>query len=174
MKTVDVYKSLGEHLINDPRVGRYGMIAARHGFRGLAKLNPVAVWIDAGIAVCEACNSYLKYAAQKEINEQLAIENDLLRRELESQLKKIKLDYQVLLAGQNNYLHTLSQHLEHASYENKLILKEICEKKDRVFILHKLVCNLRLQGYSSQLEKLQTALDIQVNATLNCLIEAIV
>lgn len=37
MKTLEKYSSLTEHLFNDSRVQRYGMMLVKHGLKGAAK-----------------------------------------------------------------------------------------------------------------------------------------
>lgn len=172
MQTVDVFKSLGEHMIDDGRVRHYGMVFARSGLKGLRRLNPTMVWLDAGLAVCDACNSYLAYASQRQINTRLALENSLLRIELELALKQLGLDYRSAMAEQANRLDWLTQQMMQSNLQQQTLIAQIRAHKDQVFRMHKLVMNERMHGYSPELEQLQFGLDRQIHATLLCLISA--
>lgn len=173
MKTVDIFRSMGEQMLDDPRVHRYGMIILHAGIKGLRKVDPITLWIDTAIAACEACNSYLRYAAKVEINKQLEIENDVLRAQIDAQLKLLGLELVRLQAVQENRRQAIASRIQQDAQERAQILKAIRQHSDRVFKIHRMVCEVRMQGYSDELEHLQTTLDLLVGASLECLTESI-
>lgn len=172
MQAVDVFKSLGEHMLDDERVRRYGMVFARSGLKGLRGLNPTMVWLDAGLAVCDACNSYLAYASQRQINTRLGLENSVLQKELELALKQLGLDHELATTKQADRLNWLTQHMKQRNIQQQTFIAQIRADKDLVFRMHRLVIDERAQGYSPLLEQLQVGLDRQIHATLLCLISA--
>ncbi|MGZ3767881.1 MAG: hypothetical protein ACXVA2_24670, partial [Mucilaginibacter sp.] len=59
MRTIEIFSSLGEHLFEDQTVRKYGTVLVTNGIKGLNKINPAVLWLDAGLSVIEAGNSYL-------------------------------------------------------------------------------------------------------------------
>lgn len=115
MKTVEKYSSLTEHLFNDRRVQRYGMMLVKHGLKGTAsKVNPALMVLDAGLSVLDACNSYLKYAKECEVTSQILDENKLIKARLEQELIRLKLDHSIMLEASD----VRYQQLTHAVSEN--------------------------------------------------------
>jgi hypothetical protein len=173
VKTVDIFRSMGDQMLDDPRVQRYGMILLRAGVEGLRKADPVMVWIDVGISVCDACSSYLKYAARVEINKQIEIENDLLKAHIEAQLKKLGLELARQQAIREGRRQAIALRIKENAHERARILKAIGQHSDSIFRIHRMVCEVRMQGYSAELEHLQMTLDLLVGVSLECLTETV-
>lgn len=126
MKVVEKFESLTEHLISDPRVAKYGMMIVKHGFKGAAaKVNPVALYIDAGLSVLEAASSYFRYAKERERTKQILIENSIIESELKSQLEMLKIKGETLRLQGEERIDALHRHLEHSDQQAKHIVLKL-------------------------------------------------
>ncbi|REE06576.1 hypothetical protein B0G71_8256 [Paraburkholderia sp. BL27I4N3] len=173
MRTVDIFKWISDEMLDDPRVLRYGMVLAKGGIKGLKGLDPVLVWIDAAVAVFDACGSYTRYLTQKELNMQLEIANQELRETTKAYLRMLELDYETIRQEQEHREAALARSIERHAAQRARILAEIKGQGDLVFRVHRLVCEARLHGYTQDLDDLQSALDTLVGASLACLTENI-
>ncbi len=75
MKSIDIYNSFEFDQVN--RVGRNAKLIfnfAKFGRKGISKVNPTTVYIDAVISVGESIVSFYQYQKAKEITEQLRID----------------------------------------------------------------------------------------------------
>ncbi|MFP3606085.1 hypothetical protein [Paraburkholderia sp. SIMBA_053] len=173
MRTVEIFRQMGDEVFDDPRVLRYGMILAKGGVSGLRGLDPVAVWIDAAIAVFDACHSYMRYLTQQELNRQLEIANEELRETANGYLRMIELDHETIRLDQEHREEALARSLERHARERAQILEAIKRKVELVFRVHRMVCEARLRGYTQELDNLQSILDTLVGSSLACLNENI-
>ncbi|MGL5370429.1 MAG: hypothetical protein ACRDBF_05295, partial [Plesiomonas shigelloides] len=97
MKTVDLFASVATQAVQDANVRKYGMFILKNGFKGIGKLNPTSVWIDAGLAVIDAFNAYCQYSAACEVTEQMRVQNRALKTLLAQELQKNELEIETLL-----------------------------------------------------------------------------
>lgn len=172
LRTIEIFTSLGEHLFEDQTVRKYGTILVMNGVKsGLKKINPVVLWIDAGLSVIEAGNSYLNYAKEKEITKQIRLENEVIKKQLDSQIKILKLhNIQELEEGAMR-IEDLNRQLKFISVNNHNLVKSI---NDNLAITKRMLQLVKKERESvanfEKLQKLQTTLDVFIRASLMCLI----
>lgn len=78
MRSIDLFSGVASEALADADTLRLATVLLRGGTRSLARANPVAVWVEAGIAVGEALGDYCRYACQAELGRQLQIERERL------------------------------------------------------------------------------------------------
>ncbi|MBY6234658.1 hypothetical protein KUV99_00640 [Vibrio harveyi] len=161
MRTVEKYQSVTEHLFNDHRIQKYGMMLVRHGVKGAAKkINPVAMYVDAGLSVLDACNSYLRYAKEREITKQILAENRRLEAEFSYQLKIMKEQHKTMIEeGEARF-----KFIEQLIQQDKLKIKNAMTELNKMLSIAKSMQNIlraeRENGVNfEQLNKLQMELD---------------
>lgn len=175
MKTIEKYASFAEHLFTDQKVQKYGMMLVKHGIKGAAKkVNPAVMILDAGLAVIDACNSYLNYAKEKEITQQIQAENRLIKAQLDQQLKELNLTYDTLLAEGDNRYYLLSRAVSKNRLFNKNNLSQI---KELLTIAKSMQTNVKHEIESGisfvQLQSLQNNLDEFIRALMMLLMQSI-
>lgn len=175
MEVIDRFGSLAEHLIADRSVQRYGLIIARHGLKGLEKLNPATVWLDAGISVCQAYSAYQGYAAECEVTRQLELETRVLRRELDATLTSLKLEFAVLAQHDRNRVEIIQKALEVNRADSERIVREIAGRMDFVCEYAAKVRQAREQSVRDfrQIQELQKTLDVLLRTSLICVLVAV-
>lgn len=172
MRTIEIFTSLGEHLFEDQTVRKYGTILVMNGVKnGLKKINPVILWIDAGLSVIEAGNSYLNYAKEQEITKQIKLENEVIQQQLDAQIKILKLhNIQELEEGKTR-IEELNRQLKSISVNNRNFVKSI---KDNLAITKRMLKLVKKERENvanfEKLQKFQIALDVFIKTSLMCLI----
>ena len=138
---------------------------------GLKKINPVVLWIDAGLSVIEAGNSYLNYAKEQEITKQIILENEIIKKQLDSQIKILKLhNIQELEEGEMR-IKELNRQLETILVNNDNLVKSINSNLEITKRLLQLIKKERENVANfEKLQKLQMTLDVFIRASLMCLI----
>ncbi len=89
MEPIDIYNSF--EMDKAKKIGRNAKIIynfAKYGSKGLTKINPATVYIDAVISVGEAVVSFYQYQNAKEITKQLIMDLDKIKHEFSN--KKIE------------------------------------------------------------------------------------
>lgn len=173
MRTVNKAGSLFTHVVSDDNIQHYGMMLVSHGLKGAAKkINPVVLTIDVGLSVLGACNSYLEYAKACEVTKKIKLKNNLLKKQLEHQLKKMSMDLSLM----EQTSEARCKALERAVIKHKAVSQQFQEglqqTLEQVHVMHSLVKQERERGVSfEQLQHLQKQLDtflrILVMHTLN-------
>lgn len=171
LRTIEIFTSLGEHLFEDQNIRKYGTILVTNGLKnGLNKINPVALWIDAGLSVIEAANSYLNYAREQEITKQIRLENGVIKQELDAKIEILKLyNIQKLEEGKVR-IDEISQQLKFISVNNLNLVKSI---NDNLAITKRMLQLVKKERENvanfEKLQKFQTTLDSFIRASLMCL-----
>jgi hypothetical protein len=125
MQVLEKYQSLGNHVVSDPRLQKYGAMIVKHGFKNAAKkLNPATIYIDAGLSVLSAVSSYLTYAAEREATQKLRIQNETLKQQLQAELSQINAQYKTALKAGTATIRDI----ERAVGLNKLKINELQAK----------------------------------------------
>ena len=166
MRTVDIFSSLSAHMLQDDRVQKYGLMLLRQGTKGVRGLNPMVVWLDAGMAVCDAYSSYCDYGIQKQKVEQLETEIRILKREIETWLKRLKLEVKLVEQDQSTRLNSLKRQVTELSCAKETFTKEVKHLDSMTHKIHGIVRQLRSQGDSHRLQAMQRLLDKQLHAIL--------
>lgn len=167
MKTVDIFANMAEQMVDDAQVRRYGTILLTQGTRGLAKLNPAAVWVDAAIAVLEATASYLRYCAAREVTEQLRAFNNTLEITLAQDLRIGEKQLQQIQRERTGRREHIAQVLKHSSQHKLLTSKKVRQQLEIFKRVHVLLQKERQDlGNFQQLINLQVCLDQSIDATL--------
>ena len=174
MRTVEKYQSFAEHLFNDQRVTGYGMMLVKHGIRGCAKkINPTVMYIDAALAVIEACNSYLEYAHECEVTKQLLAENEAIEYELQCELDILKIQHETIRLENENRLDELKRVIERSQINSSNTNERIRTHLNIAKSMHKKLKQERERGVSfDALNNLQLRLDNFIRACLVCLIDS--
>lgn len=171
MKTVDLFASVGEQMVQDAQVHRYGAVLLTRGVGGLAKLNPTAVWVDAAIAVIEAGTSYLRYCAAVEVTAQLQAFNGQLEKTLANELQIGQIQLDKLRRERSGRRATIGQLLKAQERAARLTSAKIGQQLDSLKSIHNLLQQQRLaQGNFQELIGLQVCLDSCIDATLALLL----
>lgn len=175
MKTVDVFMSFGEHVLNDSRMTHYGLHLVKHGVKGVGKLNPYLVWFDAALSVMEATKSYFRYATECEKTKQLHKECDVLKMELHHIQKILGLELYVFKEHNQKRIHDLSLNLKLTVEKNLLLKKKIKQQLHHVKIMQNIVKAQRQELVTDfdALLNCQQALDLLIKSTLFCIINAV-
>lgn len=168
MRTVEKHPSLAEHLFNDNRVKKYGMMIVQHGLKGaVKKINPAALYVDAALSVIEAVNSYLKYARECEKTKQILAENRRIKVELDAQLKIIKLKQETVLKVGNDRIEELCRQVKLNDEQRSNMLIQV---RKHIQIANKMQRNLKEERENGinfeQLQKAQKSLDRLLRASL--------
>lgn len=168
MKAVEKYQSFSEHLVRDDAVRKYGMMLVKHGFKGAAKrVNPVAMYIDAALSVCNAVNSYLTYAREREVTKQIVEENRCIEVELKSQLSILNLEQDTILEKGDERLSYLSEHVSLSKgYTANLIIILSKQVEIAKSMQRRLRCERENGINFEQLQNLQKKLDHYLRSCL--------
>lgn len=168
MRTVEKHPSLAEHLFNDNRVRKYGMIIVQHGLKGAAKkINPAALYVDAALSVIEAVNNYLKYARECEKTKQILAENTIIEVELYAQLKIINLKKETVLKFGNERIEELCRQVKFNDEQRSNMLILVRKHIQIANEMQKKLKEERENGINfEQLQKAQKSLDYLLRASL--------
>lgn len=175
MRVVEKYASFGEHLASDFRVQKYGMLLVKHGLKGAAKkINPVALWVDAGLAVIDAGVSYLNYAKEREITRQIKLGNKIIKEQLDLQLQQLKLQNSEELAQGEERLKIIELALRENKETNKQVISRINNTLEQAKLMQQIVKKQREDGVNfDKLQEFQRVLDGLIRASLVCLMTAV-
>jgi hypothetical protein len=172
MRAVDIFSSFAENLVQDSHIQKYGCILLTKGVPGVAKLNPLAVWVDAALSVIEASNSYFQYCAAKEVTEQIRIYNRTLEEILAQQLHIGKLELETLHRERQGRLKEIERTLAACSVRESLTLQQVRDQLDTLKRMHRQLQTVRQRfGSLPQLIELQVRLDTCINATLTLILD---
>lgn len=168
MRTVEKHPSLAEHLFTDHRVKKYGFMILKHGLKGGAKkVNPAAIYLDAGLAVIDAVNSYLQYAKECQKTKQILAENRKIKVELENQLKILKIQHKTLLKDGTERIEHLSKQIKLNTQERNNMLHVV---KKHIEIVKRMQHKLKSERESgvnfTQLQEAQQSLDYFLRSAL--------
>jgi hypothetical protein len=170
LRTIEIFSSLGEHLFEDQTVRKYGTILVASGIKGLNKVNPAVLWLDAGMSVIEAGNSYLNYAKEREITKQIQLENKVIKQQLDAQIKILKLQNIQHLEEGKTRIEELKRQLKFISVNNRNLVESIRANLTITKRMMQLVKKERENVANfEKLQKLQIALDVFIRASLMCL-----
>jgi len=171
VKTIDLFASVGEQVVQDAQVHRYGAVLLARGVGGLARLNPTAVWVDAAIAVIEAGTSYLRYCAAREVTAQLRVFNEQLEKTLANELQIGQIQLDTLRRERSGRRAKIDQLFTAQGRAVQLTRAKIGQQLDSLKSIHKLLQQQRLeQGNFQELIGLQVCLDSCIDATLALLL----
>jgi hypothetical protein len=170
LRTIEIFSSLGEHLFEDQTVRKYGTILVTNGIKGLSKVNPAVLWLDAGLSVIEAGNSYLNYAKEREITKHIQLENKVIKQQLDAQIKILKLQNIQHLEEGKTRIEELNRQLKFISVNNRKLVESIRANLTITKRMLQLVKKERENVANfEKLQKLQIALDVFIRASLMCL-----
>ncbi len=172
MKTIDLFASMASQAVQDANVRKYSVFILRNGIKGVGKLNPTLVWLDAGLAVIDAFNAYCQYGAACEVTEQMRAQNKALEVLLAQQLEKGKLELETLLRQRQVDQTHYNRLLEEASLDGRITAQKI---RAQMSILKRVYAQLQVQRQRSggfrQLIELQVAVDASLDANLTLMLE---
>jgi hypothetical protein len=172
MRTVDIFSSFAENLVQDSHIQKYGYMLLTKGVPGVAKLNPWLVWVDAALSVIEASNSYFQYCAAKEVTEQLRVYNRTLEQILAQQLRIGELELETLHRERQGRLKEIERTLAACSVREHLTLQQVRDQLETLKRMHRLLQTEREQvGSFQQLIGLQVCLDTCIDATLTLILD---
>ncbi len=173
MRTVNIFSSIDDFQFENQLEIKYGTMLVSAGTKVLTKVNPIALTIDAGLALMDVATSYFNYAKEREITRQLRIENELIRRELDAQLTLLKLENVREFEKGNIRIEQLSRQLKIVSAENRNLIKSIRFNLNHAKQMLNTVKNERDKVVNfDKLQSLQIELDKFVRASLMCLMYA--
>gem|GEM_PF-4861675 len=173
MRTINIFSSVDNIQFENQSEIKYGMMLVSVGTKVLTKVNPIALSIDAGLALLDAATSYFNYAKEREITKQLIIENELIRKELDAQLTQLKLDNIIEFENGNARIEQLSRQLKITSANNSVLIKSINYNLNNAKRMLNIVKDEREQSANfEKLQVLQLMLDKFIRASLMFLIYA--
>jgi len=168
MRTVEKYQSFSEHLFDDDRVRKYGMMLVQHGFKGaVKKINPAVMYVDAALSVFEAVNSYLNYAKEREVTKQILAENKKIEAELKAQLQIMQLRQETVLKWGRERVKELSNHILLTEKQTINMIKQVNRQISIAKSMQSLLRKERENGVEFiQLQELQKKLDHYLRSCL--------
>jgi len=174
LRTVEIFSSTIEHLVNDSRVQKYGFILGSQGVKSFAKVNPVAIWVDAGLSVIDAVNSYLNYKKECEITKQIKLVNERLNIEIDNKLLRLKMENTLMEQESKVRIDLLTLQLKKNSAGNDFLLKSINNNLEHIKRVYLLVKKERENNVDViAIQTLQTALDHLIKTSLMYLLYSI-
>lgn len=177
MKTVTLFDSVGDSFLSDrqTRSFRSGKVLYQL-FRFTGKgVNPAAVWLDAGFAVIDCINAFLRYRQAKEITEQLLAQKQALEMQLQNFDKKLGIELELMNTEQQYRVQLLDSLLKNDLQAEQRLLKAIRANRQN---LDTLLAQLNIQRkqpayQTSEFRALVKATDTFMQAQLACLVAAI-
>ncbi|KJY89718.1 hypothetical protein CWB89_05225 [Pseudoalteromonas piscicida] len=168
MRAVEKHPSFVEHLFNDSRVRKYGMMVLVHGVKGATKkINLAALYVDAALSAFEAVNSYLKYAKECEKTKQILSENRKIKSQLDTQLKILKIKQDTNLKESQARIDELNRRIQLSQDQRTNLLTQIKKHLQIVKIMQKKLKEERENGVNfKQLQQAQQALDHLLRSSL--------
>lgn len=171
MRVIDIFANMSGQMAKDGHVHRYGYVLVTQGIKGISKLNPTAVWVDATVAVIEAAGSYFNYCAQQQLTEQLRIYNHTLEVTLEKEFKIGEFELKKLFKERKNRLACIDRDIDKKKNQIQLTNKKIRQQFNMLKKMHILLQKERLKtGGFQELINLQVCLDSCIDASLSLLL----
>lgn len=168
MRAVEKHPSFVEHLFNDDRVRKYGMMVLAHGVKGSAKnINPSALYVDAALSAFEAVNSYLKYAKECEKTKQILAGNRKIKSKLDAQLKILNIKQETSLKEGQARLDELNRNIKLNHDQRRNLINQV---KGFLHVAKNMQTKLKEERESGvnfeQLQKAQRSLDDLLKSSL--------
>ena len=171
MKTIDIFANMAGQALEDGHIQKYGAILLRSGMKGVAKVNPAVVWIEATLAVVEAAGAFFRYCAATETTAQLRQLNKTLESTLVNDLQIAELELQALFEEQKGRRARIERALIENQMRGNLTQQSVREKMETLKRMHDLLQEQRLQsGGFQELIGLQVCLDSCIDASLALLL----
>lgn len=171
MKAIDIFANIAGQSVEDGHIRKYGAILLRSGGKGLAKVHPAVVWVDAAVAVIEAASAYFCYCAATEVTEQLRQYNKMLEATLAKDLQIGALELKALCKERKGRQTRIERALAVNRGQRQLTQKKVHKQLDVLRNMYRLLQEQRLHsGNFPALMSLQVCLDSSVDATLSLLL----
>lgn len=173
MRTINIFSSVDDVQFENQSEVKFGTMLVSTGAKVLTKANPVALCIDAGLALIDVATSYFNYAKEREITKQLRMENELIRKELEAQLTLLKLENIREKVRREKRIEQLSRQLKIVSANNRNLIKSIDSNLSVAKRMLQIVKEERENQVNfEKIQVLQIELDKFIRASLMCLMYA--
>jgi len=154
MRTIDRF-----NVNNIKRVERNAKIIyqfAKYGSKGLSKVNPTLVFIDAVVSLGELYVSYSKYRQVQEQNKQLEIEIETLSHQLNNLKKELDLKENKLKEEMSKKSDIIEQYLKNNRATNATLRKAYNSSKKYFFKMKKEVEKYRNEyPFSEETKKIE-------------------
>jgi predicted RNase H-like nuclease (RuvC/YqgF family) len=154
MRTIDRF-----NINNIKRVKRNAKIIyqfARYGSKGLSKVNPTLVFIDAVVSLGELYVSYSKYRQVQEQNRQLEIEIETLSHQLNNLKKELDLKEKKLKEELNRKSDIIEQNLENNRINHTTLQKAYHSSEKYFFKMKKEIEKYRKKyPFSEETKKIE-------------------
>jgi uncharacterized UPF0160 family protein len=169
MRTVDRFNTKQFN-----RVSRNSKIIyqfTKYGLKGLSKVNPTLVFIDAAISLGELLASYSNYRKVKEQNKQLEIEIRTLRKEFNNFKKSLELKEEKFKYELKQNSDFIEQKLKN-NRQNNEVLQKVYRGSKQYFLKMKVeVIKYKKEfPYSKEIKEIEKkyyeVLDFYINITL--------
>jgi len=174
MESIDIYNSFEFNQVK--RVGRNAKLIynfAKFGRKGISKINPTTVYIDAVISVGESIVSFYQYQKAKEITKQLTIDLNKIKHEFENKKKEFKEREYTIKQNAKANIKLTQKELEDAKEKWGTILKTVYEHSKKYLY----DCKARLENIRTEYpasdrikeieKKYKDATEAYINATLS-------
>lgn len=177
MKTVPLFDSIFESsLFSDrqARTFRSGRVLYQL-FRFAGKgVNPAAVWLDAGVAVIDCINAFLRYQQAREITEQLLAQKQALEVQILNFDKKLAIEQELLKADQQHRIQLFDNLLKNDQQASLRLVKAIRANRRNLDALLAQLNTLRKQSTyrTPEFSALVKATDTFMQAQLAFLVAA--
>jgi|GEM_PF-2084467 len=176
MKTVPLFDSVVESFFSDrqARTFRSGKVLYQL-FRFAGKgVNPAAVWLDAGVAVIDCINAFLRYRQAQEITERLLAQKHALEVQIQNLDKKLEIEQELINADQQHRIQLLDDLLKNDQQAAQRLLKAIRANRRNLDVLLAQLNTLRKQPIyrTPEFSALVKATDTFMQAQLACLVAA--
>ncbi|CAI1210186.1 hypothetical protein [Serratia fonticola] len=174
MKSVDIFATGLKSVVQDKHVQHYGAILLSQGVKGVARANPAVVWLDAAIAVIEATGTWCRYSSEREITQQLRIQNEVLEATLKQQWQIDELELTALREESQQRRKAIQHLLSEKKVHFSISFNKIRTQLESLKRLQYLLQNERMQmGNFNELINLQVCLDSCIDATLALLLNPV-
>jgi len=146
----------------------------KYGSKGLSKINPTLVFIDAVVSIGELFVSYSNYRQIKEQNKQLEIEIQTLIKEFNNFKKSLKLKEEKFRYELKKNSHLIENELRNNRQKYEILNKVYQHSKEYFFKMRIEVGKYKKEfPYSKETmeieKKYYEALDLYVNTTLDAI-----
>lgn len=176
MRTVPLFDSVVESFLSDrqARTFRSGKVLYQL-FRFAGKgVNPAAAWLDAGVAVIDCINAFLRYRQAQEITEQLLAQKHALEVQIQNLDKKLEIEQELMNADQQHRIQLLDNLLKNDQQATQRLLKAIRANRQNLDALLAQLNALRKQPTyrTPEFSALVKATDTFMQVQLACLVTA--
>lgn len=157
------------------RISRAGGLlwrVARGASRGI---NPVTVWLEAAISVCDAVGAWARYEQARQITRQLQTECDALRRLHADALRRLDLARQAQREQARIDIECIDQCLRQDRRARRELLADIANRRETVERMRAMVVELRASTSCQPvaLLNLEAAVESLVRAQMQTLLQAL-